>query len=271
MAVPHGSKLLLLSTKDNINVTNAGKNSLFSPSKSDDLLAQHMLLQKESIDAVDEYDNTLYSSSSPQLNASTLSIVSSHLHTDSLEDVIQDYHQSSNKARQAILENDLFSDRRGSNVAENSFEIDLIESFLEDCESNNIGATSNVAELSISAKDTVRLDSDYTPAITKSETNLSSFDLSTIATCEVEMTSSDNTKTDKRIDASLIDAETTNVVTLPLFLDPPVRNQELLQWLNDKNLCWLDVLLHCFVNSIGTRIALNQEILINNTSSLLLK
>nr|CAB3262260.1 uncharacterized protein LOC100179148 [Phallusia mammillata] len=38
---------------------------------------------------------------------------------------------------------------------------------------------------------------------------------------------------------------------------PPPRHQVLVQWKNNQNSCWLDVLLHCFVSTPTVRLALN--------------
>jgi len=72
-------------------------------------------------------------------------------------------------------------------------------------------------------------------------------------------------------DSSDVNQTVTAAVISHNPLQFPIRSQNILQWCNDKNLCWLDVILHCIVHSICTRIVLNHSLSLNKTTNLLIQ
>ena len=62
------------------------------------------------------------------------------------------------------------------------------------------------------------------------------------------------------------------VLSIPYCeLNFPTRNNMILQWQNENNLCWLDVILHCLANSIVVRASLKTNFKTSNMTSVIYK
>ena len=191
-----------------------------------------------------------------------------------------------NDAFESFLESSL-SNTNGSNeeteetiIANNSFHLELLENFLDEQSENNAKTFHNIVKSTAVESENSDFANDIdAPLVSKFSSN-------------TEFLNSHNAKSDEEVENSGIafssslntrkghgvvlheHSETkaaNSAHEINKYLRSPVKEHDLLQWCNDKNFCWLDVLLKLMVHSAWTRTVLNCKELLNNAPSVMFR